>query len=329
MKPFVSVIIPTYNRRETISGTIDSVLNQTFRDFEIIVVDDGSTDGTGEVLAGYSDAVRVIRRANGGAAAARNLGMRVARGAWIAFLDSDDTWKAEKLQVQTEAIRNTPELIVHVVNATLDRDEERGNDLFERTGLTRGVPAVVRRPLTMQLLYGPAWVQTSLIQHRALERIGGFDESIRLIYEDFDLFCRLATEGAWGFDPCQYVHIRRQSSGASGLSKRRRMDPVGAKRIMTGIHEALADRTDLTQEEREVVHRRLEEYRRGWGMALLRLGKRAEAREVFSLAYRRLHRRQDAIRYVATFLPTIFLEQVLKAKPAEAGTKVQYNGGVG
>ncbi len=307
MKPLVSIIIPTYNRRQSLSGTVDSALNQSFLDREVIVVDDGSDDGTDEVLAEYSDSIRVIRRTNGGAAAARNLGMRVARGKWVAFLDSDDTWEPDKLRAQIEAVTVTPDLVAHVVNATLDRSDIAGSDLFDRTGLTHDIPAVVRRPLCLQLLHGSAWVQTSIIQRSMLERIGGFDESIKLIYEDFDMFCRLALEGSWGFDTRRLVHIRRQPTGASGLSARRRMDPVGAKRIMTRIHESLAERPDLTHDERRVVEYRLTEYRRGWGMALLRDGRKSEARQVFASSYSSMHQRKDALRYAATFLPTMFL----------------------
>ncbi len=307
MKPLVSIIIPTYNRRQSVSGAIDSALNQSFLDREIIVVDDGSDDGTDAVLADYSDSIRVIRRTNGGAAAARNLGMRVARGEWIAFLDSDDTWEPDKLRAQIETVTVTPGLIAHVVNATLDRNDIIGSDLFGRTGLTHNIPAVVQRPLRIQLLHGPAWVQTSIIQRTVLEQIGGFDESIKLIYEDFDMFCRLALEGSWGFDTRRFVHIRRRSTGASGISARRLMEPVDAKRIMTRIHESLAERPDLTHEERHVVEYRLAQYRRGWGMALLRDGRKSEAREVFASSYRRMHQREDALRYAATFLPNMFL----------------------
>ncbi|MBX3703129.1 MAG: glycosyltransferase family 2 protein, partial [Steroidobacteraceae bacterium] len=88
----VSVVIPTYNRAAYIRQAIDSVLQQTMTDFEIIVVDDGSTDDTREVVAGYGERIRYLRTANGGPARARNAGMAEARGQYIAWLDSDDTY---------------------------------------------------------------------------------------------------------------------------------------------------------------------------------------------------------------------------------------------
>lgn len=102
--PTVSVIVPTYNRAGTLARAIRSVLQQTHADFEVIVVDDGSTDETAEVVAGFSDArVRYLYQDNRGAAAARNAGIRAARAALIAFQDSDDEWLADKLDAQLEA----------------------------------------------------------------------------------------------------------------------------------------------------------------------------------------------------------------------------------
>jgi glycosyltransferase involved in cell wall biosynthesis len=109
-KPTVSVIIPTYNRRQLIARSIKSVLNQTYRDFELIIVDDGSTDGTSEVVAGFNDErIRYIRcDENRGEAAARNMGIKAARCDYIAYQDSDDEWLPEKLARQMELLENAP-----------------------------------------------------------------------------------------------------------------------------------------------------------------------------------------------------------------------------
>ncbi|RYD30434.1 MAG: glycosyltransferase family 2 protein, partial [Verrucomicrobiaceae bacterium] len=94
----VSVIIPTYNRIATIARAVDSVLAQTYPDIELIIADDGSSDGTCESLAGYGDRLRIVRQANSGPSAARNLGARAARGEILSFLDSDDSWLPDKIQ---------------------------------------------------------------------------------------------------------------------------------------------------------------------------------------------------------------------------------------
>jgi len=98
--PLVSVIVPVYNREHCIKRAIDSVLAQSFRDFEVVVVDDGSKDGTAGILKSYGESIRLIRQENAGVSAARNTAIRAARGRWIAFLDSDDEWRPEKLEWQ-------------------------------------------------------------------------------------------------------------------------------------------------------------------------------------------------------------------------------------
>jgi glycosyltransferase involved in cell wall biosynthesis len=98
--PLVSIILPVFNRDYCIKRAVDSILAQTFKDFEVVVVDDGSTDGSVEILKGYGDAIRLICQKNAGCGTARNVAIRAARGQWIAFLDSDDEWRPEKLECQ-------------------------------------------------------------------------------------------------------------------------------------------------------------------------------------------------------------------------------------
>lgn len=96
----VSVVIPAFNAESFLGEALDSVLGQTARPTEVIVVDDGSTDGTRALVRRYSDAVRLVTQDNGGAARARNVGARQATGEWLAFLDADDVWLPEKLEKQ-------------------------------------------------------------------------------------------------------------------------------------------------------------------------------------------------------------------------------------
>ncbi|MGN1367922.1 MAG: glycosyltransferase family 2 protein [Aristaeellaceae bacterium] len=103
--PCISVIIPTYNRRELLLRAVNSALGQTEQDLEVIIADDGSTDGTGEMVRGMRDPrIRYLALPHGGACAARNAGLEAARGKYVAFLDSDDVWRAEKLRVQREQL---------------------------------------------------------------------------------------------------------------------------------------------------------------------------------------------------------------------------------
>lgn len=109
---FVSVVIPAFNAGRTLSQTLDSVLAQTYKNIEIIVVDDGSTDTTAEVLRSYGDRIRSIHQPNGGLAKARNTGCRAARGEFIALMDADDLCAPERIAVQIEAMQNLPEAVL-------------------------------------------------------------------------------------------------------------------------------------------------------------------------------------------------------------------------
>jgi glycosyltransferase involved in cell wall biosynthesis len=102
--PLVSVIIPVYDREYCVKRAIDSVLAQSFKDFEVVVVDDGSQDGSVEILKSYGDAIHLICQKNAGVGSARNAAIRAARGRWIAFLDSDDEWRPDKLECQMQLV---------------------------------------------------------------------------------------------------------------------------------------------------------------------------------------------------------------------------------
>ena len=110
--PCISVIIPTYNRCWILKEAIDSVLSQKFTDFEIIVVDDGSNDATAALLSAYGDQITTIYQENRGVSAARNAGILMAKGNYIAFLDSDDMWLPEKLSCQVDFFQSHPEAVI-------------------------------------------------------------------------------------------------------------------------------------------------------------------------------------------------------------------------
>src|SRR5262245_50974266 len=107
--PEVSVVIPTFNAARFLCQAIDSVLSQTTRDYELLVVDDGSTDTTATIMQRYSGSLRYIRQSNGGVAAARNRGILESVGRYVAFLDADDTWHPKKLERQFAALAEHPQ----------------------------------------------------------------------------------------------------------------------------------------------------------------------------------------------------------------------------
>ncbi|NNM86108.1 MAG: glycosyltransferase family 2 protein [Phycisphaerales bacterium] len=141
--PTVSIILPTYNRGTLIAPAIDSVLHQTFTDFELIIIVDGSTDDTMQRLAPYRNRARIEYQANAGLGAARNHGLKLARSRYVAFIDDDDTWHPEKLRIQMEFFAAHPECsIVSVPAATIERPAV----ILDNALLLRDANGLVRRP---------------------------------------------------------------------------------------------------------------------------------------------------------------------------------------
>lgn len=199
--PKVSVVIPTYNRAEFITSAIESVLNQTFRDFELLVVDDGSTDRTGEIVALIRDPRLIfIRQGNAGRSNARNRALALARGAYIAFLDSDDLYLPSKLDLQVQYMDMRPEAgMVYTSACCIDA---HGNDLPERYEAKRSgriySDIAFFRPVTITL-------PTVMVRRQILEQVGGFDERMSR-FEDTDMWRRVSKVTdihAIGVDTCK------------------------------------------------------------------------------------------------------------------------------
>lgn len=184
----ISVIIPAYNAEKTVAKSIESCLRQTVRPHEIIVVDDGSRDGTHEAASRFPAPVRALRKENGGPASARNHGARAATGEWLAMLDADDTWSPVKLEQQLR-FASSDVGVVHCFAQHSRRD----------------VPDVVT--------FDDLWEQNCIINSSVLVRrevfdaLGGFDEDRRLIaVEDYNLWLRIAAAG-WKIRTCPQVLV--------------------------------------------------------------------------------------------------------------------------
>ena len=179
----ISCIIPVFNGERYLPEAVESALSQTCPPFEIIIADDGSTDGTAEIAARYGARVRYVKQENSGAAAARNLGLRAARGEFIAFLDADDLWHVEKLARQMARFQQRPELdlcIAHLQNfwiPELATEKSR----FEGHRLAEVLPGYV--------------TSTLLARRQLFERIGEFNAGLRL-GDGTDWFLRAAEHGA-------------------------------------------------------------------------------------------------------------------------------------
>jgi glycosyltransferase involved in cell wall biosynthesis len=179
----ISVIIPTHNRASTLPRAIDSVLDQSLRADEIIVVDDGSDDDTARLLAHDYPEVVYLHQSNRGVSSARNLGISKARGEWIALLDSDDAWLPEKLALQQQAVKKNPKLRICHTEEIWIRNGVRVNPM--RKHAKQG-GRIFRHCLPLCVI-SPSSV---LLHHRLFKTYGLFDTSLPAC-EDYDLWLRL------------------------------------------------------------------------------------------------------------------------------------------
>jgi glycosyltransferase involved in cell wall biosynthesis len=214
-----SVIIPTYNDGDSLGRSVESVLNQTFTDLELIVVDDCSPDETPEVVRGYTDPrVTYVRHGeNRGGSAARNTGIRQATGEYVGFLDSDDIWHPTKLEKQVSVLESRSDEWIAVYcdasyesEGVIDRVLEVYKDL---TGVGRGHEG--SEELIEQLIMADAFVaagSTLLARTEHVKRIGGFDEAF-VRHQDWEFLIRLLEHGK-----CAYVEERLVSIDRSGTS---------------------------------------------------------------------------------------------------------------
>lgn len=178
----VSVVIPTYNYGRYVGDAIDSALAQTVPPLEVVVVDDGSTDDTPAVLARYGDRIRVVRQENQGLSAARNTGIREARGEWVAFLDSDDAFHPRKLELQLAALAARPDL--HLLATDCFSDEPPR--WLSVPDAPRLVP-VTAGAIAVRTLFAPSSV---LARKACFDAVGGFDPELRSV-EDREMWVRV------------------------------------------------------------------------------------------------------------------------------------------
>jgi glycosyltransferase involved in cell wall biosynthesis len=249
--PLVTVVVPTFNRGAAIRPTIESVLAQSCRDWELIAVDDGSTDDTPSILARWGDPrLRIVRQENRGAASARRRGLEDARGAYLAFLDHDDRWDPEKLRLQTEYLDAHPEcgLVYGPVVGTDDTGRNLGavslpdpeGDVFDHLLAHGNFLFTMSNPM----------MRTELVRH-----VGGPDQEAGLS-DDWDLFLRLARVtrfgridrplvrynfGATGQQTCDFLAVL---ASEEGMGRRWRLPEAGLtprqrRLLLRGIRQRL------------------------------------------------------------------------------------------
>ena len=206
--PTISVIIPAYNAERTILETIASVQQQTFSDLELIVVDDGSTDRTLELLHSVTDErLKIFSYQNAGVSVARNRGISHATGEFIGFLDADDLWTPDKLETQLTALQQHPE--AGVAYSWTYFMNEKGASYIEKSKAFEG--NVYAELLVTNFLHNGS---NPLIRSQAIESVGGFDPALAF-GEEWDFYLRLAARWAFVLVPKPQILYRQSSVSAS------------------------------------------------------------------------------------------------------------------
>lgn len=188
----ISVVIPAFNSERCISRAIESVLSQTFSDYEIIVVDDGSTDGTADIVKKFGSRVKYVYQQNAGPARARNAGLKIASGQWIAFLDADDEWLPDKLRQQVELLDRNRDLRWCSTNR-YQADERRKAPVGNKAAITKALKGREYFPnYFTAAMAGKCPIVTSAIVVRkdVFDELGGFDPALRR-GQDVDMWWRI------------------------------------------------------------------------------------------------------------------------------------------
>jgi glycosyltransferase involved in cell wall biosynthesis len=273
----VSVVIPTYNRANYLGKAIQSVLDQTFQDFEIIVVDDGSKDNTREVVGSFKDTrIRYIYQDNGGVSAARNTAIKASEAVYIAFLDSDDLYLPQNLEIKVKLLDSHPDigmvcsdiyLFDNITGATDGRfwHDKKGAILFDPV---RAEQQPIKELLCRRCFIGPP---LTMIRREIFAAVGYFDESLPTS-EDWDLFFRILQHFSIKTIDKPLVRIRRNNGNLTSNHEKTYLGTIAA--INKAIHS-----DSLSGEELKLLKERLVLERSRYGRQALLGGREAAARK--------------------------------------------------
>ena len=262
--PTVSVIIHTYNNEKFIAETVESVLNQTYKDYEIVVVDDGSVDGTRVALKPYMQKIRYHYKENGGIASAKNAGISLSETEFVAFLDHDDLWVPDKLQLQMEHFNENPQIGLVYAKYTSFRD---GKEL--RTKPEKGYSGWIFKELLSK-----SFIQTStvVVKRECLDAVGPYDETF-FLGDEYDMFLRIARKFQCGFVDKGLTRYRVHDTNASNNDFLFDNENLGVyKKIYNSF-------TNLDGVEKKILRKRIARYSMKVAEGLYSQGKLEESKE--------------------------------------------------
>ena len=304
--PKVSVIIPTFNREKYITKAIESVLAQTYKDYEVIVVDDGSKDNTKESLKKCESKIQYIYQSNCGVSAARNTGIKHACGEWLAFLDSVDEWKGDYLYKQMERVRNSGEICMQTTDCLfigLNGDTRRYFEINGSLAEFRGGDYLfLKEPFQFVIKHQPWQIGSTIISRDAVARAGLFDTSLT-VSEDFDLMARVALKGPFGMINEPLMTVYRRNESIECLTDQLKKNPIRAREADERIYEKLKRIERLKDKEIKALNDLLSSNKRAMGNLFLENGKRKEARACYRRAFFISPSPASLGKYILSFLP--------------------------
>lgn len=272
MTPTVSVIIPTYNRRAWLQKALLSVLSQTYDDFEIVVIDDGSTDETSDLFENAPPKVRYFYQENQGVASARNLGIHHSRGTWLAFLDSDDCWLPQKLKVQMKFHRNHEDFKISQTEEIWIRNGVEVNPMKKH----KKPSGWIFEPSLSLCLVSPSSV---LVSREVFNQVGFFDETFP-VCEDYELWLRVSL-----FFPIGLVEkalVLKHGGHSDQLSQRF----WGMDRFRIKALEKILTSYPLSPQQRQACLEKLDEKCKIYAQGCSRRNRLAEALSFLELPQR-------------------------------------------
>lgn len=275
-QPFISVIIPTYSRLQLLKETVESVRRQTFSDFEIIVVNDGSIDDTAAWLDAQHD-IKHLDRENSGIATSRNCGAAMAEGLWLAFLDHDDLWAPDKLEIQADFAAQNPDV------ALLAAKHVRLGGRYSKTRQQKWLKGDL-----FVKAFSESFIHTSsvMIRKDVFHEIKGFPTQYRFA-DEFDVWLKIAAAYpiAWVDDPLVFIRFYESNTSHNRIG------------VRTDTYDILMKNYDPQRIPERIFRKTMSNHDISFGRAYLRAGNLTEAVKWFRRSVERTPRRSRSWRY--------------------------------
>jgi len=311
MNPKVSVVIPTYNRAEQVQKSVESVLEQSFTDLEVIVVDDGSSDDTGQTLKNtFGDRIRYYFQPNQGVSVARNKGIEEAKGEWIAFLDSDDLWEKEKLDWQFKALeRFAPQCAACYTDVRFYNNSETRTMFHLTQESYRHEDAIGTNPDVLRLLVRPGGAGmvvclSSFLAHRnVLKKAGEFDPTL-LYSQDSEFLFRLALQTGFCYVNLPLVRFDRSPAETrhTGVQSEWNNFEFWLRDSQLRLEGLLRLTESQPPKIRNLIRQQLGSIHSGWVNCYLKNGQYGEARAAASKAVQMRITFNVALKWLLTWI---------------------------